>query len=62
MAYASIRQATNFARSVGITELTAETQALNDRSTKLLARLGMTEKNRLERFGARQIVYACRLS
>lgn len=61
VAYASVRQAMNFARSVGITELTAETQALNDRSNKLLTRLGMTEKNRLERFGAAQIVYTCRL-
>lgn len=62
VAYASIRQVMNFARSVGITELTAETQALNDRSNRLLARLGMTEKNRLERFGAAQIVYSCRLN
>lgn len=61
VAYASVRQAMNFARSVGITELTAETQALNDRSNKLLTRLGMTEKNRLERFGAEQVVYTCRL-
>lgn len=61
VAFASIQQVLHFARSVGIDFLTAETQALNCRSKKLLARLGMKEKKRLERFGAEQVVYFCRL-
>lgn len=61
VAFAAIKQAMHFARSAGITELTAETQALNCRSNKLLTKLGMIEKNRLERFGASQVVYSCNL-
>lgn len=57
IAFSAMNQVLQFARSVGITRLYAETQEQNLKSVKLLARFGMLEQKRLERFGARQIVF-----
>lgn len=44
-------------RSGGITSVVCETQAANHRSTRLLERLGMRERERLVRFGAEQVIH-----
>jgi [ribosomal protein S5]-alanine N-acetyltransferase len=47
-----------FARdSMGLQKLIAETQAANLASCRLLERLGMVEHQRLQRFGAEQVLY-----
>jgi RimJ/RimL family protein N-acetyltransferase len=61
IAFSALNQVMQFARSVGTAELYAETQELNIKSVNLLTKLGMLEKNRIERFGAQQIVFFCRL-
>ncbi|MEM9795309.1 MAG: GNAT family N-acetyltransferase [Pseudomonadota bacterium] len=45
------------ARAAGLARVIAETQAANASSRALLARLGMGEIARLERFGATQVIY-----
>lgn len=42
----------------GISQLIAETQSANTSSRRLLTRLGMNEKYRVQRFGAEQIIYS----
>jgi len=41
-----------------LTRVIAETQASNDRSCRLLKSIGMVEIDRIERFGAQQIMWA----
>lgn len=45
------------ASECGLTEVVAETQAKNERSIRLLERVGMTEERRLMRFGEEQVVF-----
>ena len=62
--YATDALTESFARAFndfGLTELVAETQAKNLRSIKLLDRIGMTEDDRLIRFGEEQIIYRLEL-
>jgi ribosomal-protein-alanine N-acetyltransferase len=42
---------------LGLDKLVAETQKLNKKSCHLLKKLGMTEQERLVRFGAEQIIF-----
>ncbi|MDB6079981.1 MAG: acetyltransferase [Akkermansiaceae bacterium] len=42
---------------LGLTRVVAETQTLNERSVRLLERVGMSFERELERFGARQSLY-----
>lgn len=41
----------------GLHEVVSETQARNEKSTALLARVGMTEYKRLVRFGEEQVIF-----
>lgn len=41
----------------GLTEVVAETQAKNERSIRLLERVGMKEERRLQRFGEEQVIF-----
>lgn len=43
---------------LGLQKVIAETQSENAASCRMLKRLGFTEENRLERFGAQQIIYS----
>lgn len=42
---------------LGLTRVVAETQSLNERSVRLLTRIGMTFEREFERFGAMQSLY-----
>jgi len=44
--------------SCGVSHLIAETQFANKSSCRLLERIGMKERCRVERFGAEQIIYS----
>lgn len=58
LATAALQQMLDHAFSaMGLSAVVSETQAANLRSTRLLERLGMQEKERLTRFGAEQIIY-----
>ncbi len=46
---------------LGLERVVAETQAANERSCRLLERLGMKAERKLERFGAKQVIYPRKL-
>lgn len=61
VAFRACTEALRFAfREGGLERVVSETQAANQRSIALLERLGMTEEQRLERFGAEQVIYVIR--
>ncbi len=47
---------------IEVTTVLAETQSANQRSCRLLARLGFEKETEFERFGAQQYLFACQLA